>query len=49
MTRKRRTFGPAFKAKVGLAAAKGDKTTARKSCRSRLTTYRPPSTPYAGR
>ena len=28
MTRKRRTFGPAFKAKVALAAAKGDRTTA---------------------
>jgi len=28
MTRKRRTFGPAFKAKVALAAVRGDKTTA---------------------
>jgi len=28
MTRKRRTFGAAFKAKVALAAAKGDRTTA---------------------
>ena len=28
MTRKRRLFGPAFKAKVALAAARGDKTTA---------------------
>ena len=28
MTRKRRVFGPAFKAKVALAAARGDKTTA---------------------
>jgi putative transposase len=28
MTRKRRVFGAAFKAKVALAAAKGDKTTA---------------------
>jgi hypothetical protein len=29
MTRKRRVSGPAFKAKVALAAARGDKTTAR--------------------
>jgi transposase-like protein len=28
MTRKRRVFGPAFKAKVALAAVRGDKTTA---------------------
>ena len=28
MTNKRRSFGPAFKAKVALAAAKGDRTTA---------------------
>lgn len=28
MTRRRRTFSPAFKAKVALAAARGDKTTA---------------------
>ena len=28
MTRKRRVFGAAFKAKVALAAARGDKTTA---------------------
>ena len=28
MTRKRRTFGAAFKARVALAAARGDKTTA---------------------
>jgi len=28
MSRKRRIFGPAFKAKVALAAARGDKTTA---------------------
>jgi transposase-like protein len=28
MTRKRRTFGAAFKGKVALAAAKGDRTTA---------------------
>lgn len=28
MSRKRRTFGPAFKAKVALAAVRGDKTTA---------------------
>ena len=28
MTRKRRVFGAAFKAKVALAAVKGDKTTA---------------------
>jgi len=28
MTRKRRTFGAAFKAKVALAAVRGDKTTA---------------------
>ncbi len=28
MSRKRRVFGPAFKAKVALAAARGDKTTA---------------------
>ena len=28
MTRKRRTFGAAFKAKAALAAAKGDRTTA---------------------
>jgi putative transposase len=28
MTRKRRAFSPAFKAKVALAAARGDKTTA---------------------
>jgi putative transposase len=28
MTRKRRTFSPAFKAKVALAAARGDRTTA---------------------
>lgn len=28
MRRKRRSFGPAFKAKVALAAARGDKTTA---------------------
>ena len=28
MTRKRRTFGAAFKAKVALAAARGDRTTA---------------------
>ncbi len=28
MSRKRRTFGPAFKAKVALAAIRGDKTTA---------------------
>lgn len=28
MTRKRRMFGPAFKAKVDLAAVRGDKTTA---------------------
>ena len=27
MTRKRRVFGPAFKAKVALAAVRGDKTT----------------------
>ena len=28
MSRKRRVFGPAFKAKVALAAVRGDKTTA---------------------
>jgi transposase len=28
MSRKRRVFGPSFKAKVALAAARGDKTTA---------------------
>ncbi len=28
MTRKRRVFGAAFKAKVALAAVRGDKTTA---------------------
>jgi transposase-like protein len=28
MTRKRRVFGPAFKAKVALAAVRGDRTTA---------------------
>lgn len=28
MSRKRRSFGPAFKAKVALAAVRGDKTTA---------------------
>ena len=28
MSRKRRTFGPAFKARVALAAVRGDKTTA---------------------
>jgi transposase len=28
MTRKRRVFGPSFKAKVALAAVRGDKTTA---------------------
>ena len=27
MSRKRRVFGPAFKAKVALAAVRGDKTT----------------------
>jgi putative transposase len=32
MTRKRRVFGAAFKAKVALAAVRGDKTTAQLAC-----------------
>jgi transposase-like protein len=32
MTRKRRVFGSAFKAKVALAAVRGDKTTAQLAC-----------------